>query len=335
MVRFRLGIDDLASVCFACSPLQEAVLSLRMWTHPGCYPGQVPWFRRMRDTFTELGPGQTRLLRSLIASNRWLPDFLTPHPASPRPHIRDELATLRATPPERVPRDLERAYLPHDRTIPTPLRHGLHTPGRLLGEIADALQAYWSSCLAPAWWPRARSVLESDITHRARRLASGGADALFTDLDPRLNWDHGTLAVACERARTLPANGVAIGGTRLVLTPTLFAQGAITAIAPEETPLIIYPARGHGTMAGDQTPAMPHRTLERLLGRPRARLLLLLDQPASTTELAHRLGVTPSAVSQHLAVLREARLTRRTRNGRSVLYSRTPLGDDLCAGTGG
>ncbi|MER6033878.1 ArsR family transcriptional regulator [Streptomyces sp. NPDC001835] len=75
---------------------------------------------------------------------------------------------------------------------------------------------------------------------------------------------------------------------------------------------------------------MTDRALVRLLGRPRARLLSLLAEPASTTELAHRLEVTPGAVSQHLAVLYDAGLLSRARSGRTVRYRRTPLGDALC-----
>jgi DNA-binding transcriptional ArsR family regulator len=71
--------------------------------------------------------------------------------------------------------------------------------------------------------------------------------------------------------------------------------------------------------------------LAELLGPPRARLLGLLDRPASTTELARRLAVSPSAVSQHLRVLRAAGLLSRARSGRSVLYLRSPLGDQLVA----
>ncbi|GAB2886825.1 hypothetical protein GCM10027074_64120 [Streptomyces deserti] len=48
-------------------------------------------------------------------------------------------------------------------------------------------------------------------------------------------------------------------------------------------------------------------------------------------ELARRLGVTPSAVSQHLRVLHAAGLVTRTRDGRHVLYRRSPLGDQLAA----
>jgi DNA-binding MarR family transcriptional regulator len=63
-------------------------------------------------------------------------------------------------------------------------------------------------------------------------------------------------------------------------------------------------------------------------------LLALLGEPASTTGLASRLGVTPSAVSQHLQVLAAAGLVTRTRAGRAVLYQRTETGARL-TGPGG
>jgi DNA-binding transcriptional ArsR family regulator len=66
-----------------------------------------------------------------------------------------------------------------------------------------------------------------------------------------------------------------------------------------------------------------------LIGAPRARLLGLLAEPLATIEIARRLRVTPSAVSQHLKVLRAAGLVTRARAGRQVLYARSPLGDQL------
>ncbi|MEU6180106.1 ArsR/SmtB family transcription factor [Streptomyces coeruleorubidus] len=46
-------------------------------------------------------------------------------------------------------------------------------------------------------------------------------------------------------------------------------------------------------------------------------------------ELARRLGVTPSAVSQQLRVLHATGLVTRARDGRRVLYRRSPLGEQL------
>jgi DNA-binding MarR family transcriptional regulator len=52
----------------------------------------------------------------------------------------------------------------------------------------------------------------------------------------------------------------------------------------------------------------------------------MLRSPATTTALARQLGVTPSAVSQHLAALHRGGLIERQRSGRSVLYATTDLG---------
>ena len=67
--------------------------------------------------------------------------------------------------------------------------------------------------------------------------------------------------------------------------------------------------------------------VESLLGAPRARLLAALGSPATTSALAlRRFGVTPGAVSQHLAVLHRGGLVDRRRSGRTVLYQASELG---------
>ncbi|MFB4263153.1 ArsR/SmtB family transcription factor [Nonomuraea sp. GTA35] len=93
---------------------------------------------------------------------------------------------------------------------------------------------------------------------------------------------------------------------------------------------MIYRGRGIGTL-WEQPASRPPQALADLIGSARASLLTTLDGPASTTELARRHGVTPGAVSQHLAVLRRAGLVSRARAGRLVLYARTELADLLMA----
>ncbi|MGW6914265.1 ArsR/SmtB family transcription factor [Kitasatospora sp. NPDC054939] len=327
MHRFMLGLTDLAAMSFAYSPIQEAALSLRMWTHPGFYTLQSGAFERLRPSFERL---DTRLLRSLIAANRWVPDFLTPRPNSPAPDFRAELAIVRSLPPEHLRGELEQTFLPHGEPLPAALEAGLADPERLLARIADSLEEYWEECLAPRWWPQARAVLEADLVYRARVLAQQGAAALFSDLDHRLRWEDGVLSI--NRRWTDRDRDVVVDGRGLVLAPTFFARGAITMISNDRAPQISYPARGQGGMAGAPARPVTPRALEELLGAPKARLLALLAEPASTTELAFRLGVTPGAVSQHLAVLHATGLVTRARHGRSVLYSRSPLGDELTGG---
>lgn len=80
-------------------------------------------------------------------------------------------------------------------------------------------------------------------------------------------------------------------------------------------------------------PAADASALASLLGPPRTGLLRLLGEPLPTVEIARRLRVTPSAVSQHLRVLHATGLVSRTRDGRHVLYRRSPLGDHLLGAT--
>lgn len=97
---------------------------------------------------------------------------------------------------------------------------------------------------------------------------------------------------------------------------------------------LVYRARGTAALWGEQETAPRPDALTALVGRARARLLLALDAPASTSHLARSLAMAPGAVGDHLAILRGAGLLVRARSGRSVLYRRTPLGEALVGGSG-
>jgi assimilatory nitrate reductase catalytic subunit len=70
-----------------------------------------------------------------------------------------------------------------------------------------------------------------------------------------------------------------------------------------------------------------HTALGRLIGKTRAGLLLSLDEPASTTTLAHRHALAAGTVSEHLSVLRDAGFVAGQRHRHEIRYRRTPLGD--------
>ncbi|MFE0101907.1 helix-turn-helix domain-containing protein [Streptomyces sp. NPDC059009] len=326
MIEFRFGVDDLASTSFAYSPLQEAVFSLRAWRDPARYPHHRPWLRRLRPAYERQ---DTELLSALVSPRLWVPDFLTPRPDRARLTFTADLARLRDTSLDLVEPEFAAAY-GSPAAVPAVVRRDLAHPDRLLERISEALTTYWDSCLAPDWWPRAQSLLEADLAHRGRVLAEHGAGELFAGLDRRLSWSGDALCLSrVDVLHPWADADIHLAGRGMVLAPTMFARGAQTAIDPERPPLLIYPARGRAAISEDPPPVTGH-ALDRLLGAPRARLLLLLAEPASTTELAHRLGVTPGAVSQHLAVLYDAGLLSRVRSGRSVRYGRTGLGDELC-----
>jgi hypothetical protein len=325
MMRLHLGVVDLASVRFAYSPLQEAVLSLWVWRRPDKHAVHLPWVRGSAPLLAQL---DRPLLQALVGPHGYLPDFLTPRPEVPLPRLEDELATLRATPLDQVVDDVLAAQHPRPASepLPEPLRLLHQDPAAVLAAVADALEAYWDLLLAPHW-PRMRAVLDADVAYRGRQLANGGAAALFADLDGRLRWDGRTLHIDGHHDDL----DIDVAGRGLPLTPSLFARGTIGLVDQALPPYLTYPARGRAEL-WDGPPPAAAPVLAALLGGSRARLLADLDEPSSTTELARRHGLSPGSVSQHLQVLHRAGLLRRSRAGRTVFYRRSLLGDRLSAG---
>ncbi|GGU58946.1 hypothetical protein GCM10010211_24730 [Streptomyces albospinus] len=65
------------------------------------------------------------------------------------------------------------------------------------------------------------------------------------------------------------------------------------------------------------------------VGRARALLLTELETPATTTEPAHRTGISEAGVSQNFTALRNAGFLTAHRAGRSVLYARTSVAESV------
>lgn len=316
-IEYELAGADLGEVRFALSPMNELALSLRTWREPGRYPLQLPWLHLTQDARAAL---DGEMLLALTNDNLWTPDFLTPRPWSPLTRFDDELAALAATPVDVVRDDIAEVH-PDPATRPRALTG---RRDRVLRRITTALSAYWTACFEP-WWPRMRAVLEADIVFRGRTIAREGLAAMFADLSPRIRLVDDVVHVQLSSKIGFRRS---TAGEGLTLAPSLFTRNATAPISADEPPLILYGARGAGTLWERDRPAAPH-ALAGLIGGPRARLLAALDSPASSTELAIRLGVTTSAVNQHLRAMRDAGLLSAARHGRSVLYLRSGLGDEL------
>ncbi len=324
MIGFALDVNDFAETRFALSALNETALSLRLLREPSLGPLHLPW---RRWALTRLEGVDTALLSALVTPALTLPDFVTPSPEGFAAAVDDELARVAATPTGLLAADIRDAYAP--APPPEPLRAatdgGERALRRLRSAVVAALRSYWRAALEPVW-PRIRLLLEADTTYRARRLAQGGPRLLFADLHPGVRLEGATV-----RVRDVIGGYTAPPGRGLQLVPSAFAHKPAPPVTARAAPQLVYPARGTATLW--QTPPAPDSgALVALLGPPRARLLRMLEEPAATVDLARRLGVTPSAVSQHLRVLHAAGLTAGARQGRTVLYRRTDIGDRLTAG---
>ena len=334
MIRIKLGVNDLANTRFGISPLAEAVRSLRDLSDPAQHTLHLPL---LRSITARLDPADVLLLVSLVGPNRIAPDFrstasraiadfLTPVPTRLVERFDDQLAVIRATPLAVVRRDLVASYAPGPvpEVLDAAERSDARATRRLLNSICDALGRYWQVAFS-AVWPQMRLVLEADTTYRARQLAVGGARLLFADLHPNVCWsDDGVLTVA----EMIGDYTLVAAGRGLLLMPSIFAPMPVPPLHPDESPSLAYPSRGIGTLLTPPPEPEPSAIVD-LLGRTRATLLYMLEEPLATVEIARRLRVTSSAVSQHLQVLLAAGLVTNARDRRQVLYRRTPLGDQL------
>src|SRR5262249_25593352 len=141
-----------------------------------------------------------------------------------------------------------------------------------------------------------------------------------------------SVSVCIDRGRGTGIYFAARGGAGLCSAPRVsLCPRLALAIHPPWPPVLIYPARGVSALWEQPGRTGPGTALHRLLGASRAAILLALEDPASTTQLAATLGQSLGATGDHLAVLREAGLVSRARSGRSVLYRRTPVGDARAA----
>jgi DNA-binding transcriptional ArsR family regulator len=321
VIRYRFTHRDLLRTRFAIAPLMELVGAVYVLRNPRRFSAHRPWAEWARPRVEGL---ELSLLNAAAPSGTpFWPVFIGPPPVAPHADIETELERVLATPPDRA---VEEFALTYPGGLPPAAQRFVGDPAGAIGELVDQMRAFWDAALAP-WWPRLSAALESEIASRARRLVSVGAEAAFDDLHPTVTWDGETL---CVHPTSKAAADVDLAGRGLLLAPAAFTWPTVwPRTDPPWDPALVYPPPGVADLwapRGDGDDA-----LASLVGRRRARVLRELERPASTLELANRMGVSPGGVSDHLGVLRRAGLVAGRREGRSVIYARTTRGQALCA----
>jgi DNA-binding transcriptional ArsR family regulator len=319
MVVMSFRSAALAELRLAISPLTEAVRSVRALEHPTTHTIHLPWIADARERTRDLDLAP---LRALQPPGSYAPDFLNPPPTGPLDGLEDGLNAMLRTPPGQIAQEVQNAY--PNQPVPESLEAFLDHPSAAIASLADLLRDYWDRALAEHW-PRIKSVLHGDILYRATKLAEDGPTSMIADIDRNVSWSAGALRIQKECC-TAP---VEIADAGLLLVPSAFVwPEVLVAHDPNWPPMLIYPARGIGAL---WQPTAPARTsaLASLLGKHRSAVLLALDRPRSTTDLAHAIGITPGGISQHLTILSKTGLVYSNRVGRVVLYARSATGDAL------
>ena len=312
------GHDDAARVRFAISPLWETMAAVRVLLEPQRHAYHLPWLDSVRADLDRL-----ELWPLLVLSPRrgWTPDFLSPAPGGPSTDVADQLAQVRATPPELVAQEVKLSLTQRSgEPAPEAAWRLLDDPRASRALLADLLEECWHLLIAPHW-ARLRDLLQSDILYRTQMLGDYGLESVLSDLHPEARWVGHSLVIDAPSSAEHQ-----LAGAGLLLLPSAFVWPGLAAITdPPAQPTLIYPARG---IAELWQPAPTHQSeaLGRLLGRTRAAVLESLAEPASTHTLARRHRLAPSTVSEHLTALHRAQLITRRRHRHAVLYQQTPLG---------
>jgi DNA-binding transcriptional ArsR family regulator len=324
MIFAQFDTEALTRVRFAISPMIEMMASHLALEDPDRAALHMPWVEQARERTRAI---DLSTLRALLGAPGYRPDFIHPPPSSPLVALEDELARMVATPGEQARAEVLRSY--DGAPLPQVLEPFVSDPPAALERLAGTLREYWDGAMA-AHWGRIRAVLEHDVLYRSRRMADGGTYRVFADLDPSVTWRDGTLHIdqCCDGNLELDERG-------LLLLPSVFVWPKVMLVTePPWQPTLIYPARGVG-MLWEPQPERPADALAKLIGRNRAALLLALDRPRSTSDLAGAFGFSNGGISQQLAVLSDAGLVSRRRVNRHVLYLRSCDGDALVQAASG
>ncbi|MFI6437296.1 ArsR/SmtB family transcription factor [Streptomyces sp. NPDC050759] len=349
MLRVHFTTDDIARVRVATAPdpLWEITNSFQALAGADAPLLFGDWRRLVRPRLRP-AQGLLGLLAALLPPRGYTPDFLTPDLGgsyglgglpglggspdlgdsydlegavdavlrTPRTVLRRDLTTLAASP--------RRA-----RPLPSEARALADGEPSALRRLGAALRGYHRSALAP-FWPQVRAQVDADRAVRTRAVLSDGTDGLLASLGPVLRWRPPVLEADYPVQRELR-----LGGRGLLLQPSLFClRRPVTLAAPDLPPVLVYPIQH--SLGWARPPGRPSSSgdLAALIGRTRAAILEEVVTGRTTGELAHRLGISGAAASQHTAVLRRAGLLLSVRRGRHVLHTITPAGSALLEGTG-
>ncbi|MEU9700409.1 transcriptional regulator [Streptomyces sp. NPDC047981] len=322
---WRVDADALAGSRFLISPLAEVTAALQVLDlRDTAHPGERAWLETHLPAYRArlaADPLDALLVRAALGTS-WNADFVTPTPRGDHePDFEEELSRVRATAPSAAVADL--AVSLGGGPVPEPLASAPDLPHRM----AELLSWVWRETVLPTW-PRRRRILEADVLARTARLTREGWAAALDDLAPgRTRWlGEGRLQV---NTRDYPPRSAA--GARLFLVPVTPSRGWVSWEGAERF-AIVYPCAG--ALADVAGPAVPD-ALAALLGGARAGVLVRLESPLSTSQLVALTGQGLGSVGRHLKVLLDARLVRRRRAGRSVLYDWTEAGATLVRAQGG
>lgn len=255
-----------------------------------------------------------------------LAPFLTAVLRDPSPAFADQVREI-----EDGDRGVVKAWL--DATfgadVPVAYRPFRDDPAAAFHRLSRSLERYHERVISRLW-PTIQGFLSREVIRVGYLLATQKTDVVLGSLHPSMRTQGGSLVIETPGG---PLSGPLVG-RKLKLTPLIATGSAILVDFNGDDEIKV----GYAAPGAEELWARQHDPVEsslaaigRLLGETRADILRSLDEPDSTSTLAHRMLLSPGTVSPHLAALASLGLVERTRVGRRVYYVRTGRGDQLLA----
>jgi hypothetical protein len=326
-------LADAGQLRLASSPLLELVMSYRALINPEYQALYHNWIQMTRQN---VHPEDYPLMAAMILPQGSIPDFMTPTPTQVQLDIEAEFERVMNTPPDVVQRDIQvlidgYGIYCFDPEPDYPAgqnatrQQAMQYPHEFLPCLVEEMRDYWQRALAPHW-SRMIAVLENDILYRSRHLTVNGMEMMINNLTPSISYLPGQIHV--EKCLPKKPYTLSFEEEGLQLVPVIFSGNHVYhQITPEWRRMVIYTARGAGLWQYELPD--PSEALELTLGIGKARLLVALQTPLNTGELAHKLILTAGAVSQQLKNLQQAGLIESFRSGKNVYHRLTLRGEKL------
>ncbi|WP_153032208.1 helix-turn-helix transcriptional regulator [Amycolatopsis sp. YIM 10] len=314
MITLRVDAETMSKIRFSFSPANEAMYWLRIAATGNEHP-----------VFGDPGPlaraalahPDVALLASLVPPPgvTYVPDFLTPQPGLGNhcAELFDEqIATVEATSQDILEFQVGAGIQENWGKPPPDVVLRAAESGLMQKRVASGLAQFWKESLAEIW-PQLQSVIDQDIAARVATLRTRGLARMLNTAHPVIAWTGDSILLDkgwCGEHD--------FSGRDLVLAPGVLCWPNVLVQGPDDAVLYLPAHRiGAGTSRSGND-------LGAVIGDARAMLLAELEKARSTTDLARRLGYTPGTISYHLSAMHRVGLVTKTRDGRFVLYQRTP-----------
>lgn len=324
MITLDLTPNDLARTRFGYSQLGELFASFNVLRDRSLHHEYQAW---VDETLPNLFGVEFPYMRAIISPYGYPLDFVTLTPANQHRAFEDEIEELRTVPADAIRKDIQAVIAWGVETEAH--RHFLAYPHEALECLINELHFYWNHSLAD-YWLRIRSALEHDILYRARQIALHGTESMFGNLASKVRYQAGKLEILSGQVVLNGQTEHSPDGKGVQFVPTIFKLPCMVSWQLDHAmqSLVVYSARGNSLWHIDRLPD-PEKELVHVLGDARAALLLTLQEPAHTTQLAAKLFMTAGAISQHLSRLRQAGIVDTYRSGHRVYYYLTLRGQKL------